>query len=124
MFDLIIKHGHFYIILDKGLLCILIRINLKTQKDAKNYRLVVIVTILSNYLKRVYLQDIKDKFYSSRLQFRFVQGDGCDRYIFTLSNLFYYYLERSSDVHFVSLDATAFNRLNTYELISVLIKLG
>ena len=84
-----------------------------------------IATILSKLFETCLFARHKDKLGSSGLQFGFVQGCGCDKSIFTLSNVVSYYLERSSDVYEVNLDVdAAFDRLNTYELRNVLIKRG
>ena len=56
------------------------------------------------------------------LQLGFLAEGGCNKSIFTVSNVVNYYLKRCSDVYLVTLNATdAFDRVNTYRLLTKLI---
>ena len=59
----------------------------------------------------------------SGLQLRFVKEDGCDRSLYTVSNVVNYFLKKSSDVFIITLDASsAFDKVNIYGLMIKLIK--
>ena len=100
LFNLIIKHRHVPYNFRQGYNCAyIIKDKLKDAKDASNYRPVTIVTILSKLFETGLFARYKEKLDSSGLQFGFVQGGGCDRSIFTISNVVNYYLQKSSDVY-------------------------
>ena len=58
----------------------------------------------------------------SSLQLGFVKEGGCDKSLYTISNV-NYFLKKSSDVFIVTQDASsAFDKVNIYGLITKLIK--
>ena len=59
----------------------------------------------------------------SGLQLGFVKEGGCDKSLYTVSNVVNYFLKKSSDVFIVTLDASsAFDKVNIYGLMTKLIK--
>ena len=55
----------------------------------------------------------------------FVKDGGCEKSLFTLTNVVNYFLKRHSDVFIVTLDASAaFDRVNIYGLLSKLLYSG
>ena len=59
----------------------------------------------------------------SGLQLEYVKEGGCDKSLYTVSNIVNYFLKKSSDVFIVTLDASsAFNKVNIYSLMTKLIK--
>ena len=59
---------------------------------------------------------------STRMQYGFEKGGGCERSISTVVNVVNYFLKRQSDVYIVPLNATAaFDKVNIYGLLSKLI---
>ena len=57
------------------------------------------------------------------MQLGFVKEGGCDKSLYSVSNVINYFLKKSSDVFIVILDASsAFNKVNIYGLMTKLIK--
>ena len=57
------------------------------------------------------------------MQLGFVKEGGCDKFLYTVSNVVNYFLKKSSDVFNVTLDASSmFDKVNLYGLMTKLIK--
>ena len=120
LFSLIIKHWHVPYRFILGLIVPIIQDKLKDVRDTNNYKPILIMAILSKLLETCVFARYKDKLGSSGLQFELFREKGCT---FKLYNVVNYYLEKSSNVCLVSLNAAeALDYLNTNELLNVLVK--
>ena len=111
LFAIIIKHGHVPDDFKHGLIISVIEDNRKGPGVVEK-------------LFEIYLYNkINGSLNVSGLQLGFVKEGGCDKSLYTVSNVVNYFLKKSFNVCIVTLDdSLAFDRVNIYGLITKVIK--
>jgi hypothetical protein len=125
LFDLIMRHGHVPLDFKIGVISPVIKDARKDMCSVDNYRPVTIISVISKLFEMCLYKMIGGCLNVAGMQFGFVKGGGCDKSIFTVQNTVNYFLKRKSNVYMVTLDASAaFDRINTYALLSKLLDRG
>ena len=94
----------------------------KSFLNVDKNRPVKIILMLSKIFEMYIYRRIHGLLNLDGLQLGFVTEVGCDKSLFTVSNVVNYCLKRYSDIHSVTLGATAaFDKVNTYRLLTKLI---
>jgi exonuclease III len=125
LFDLIVRHGHVPADFKIGVISPVVKDARKDVSSVDNYRPVTIISVISKLFEMCVYKMIGGYLNVGGLQYGFVKGGGCDKSIFTVQNTVNYFLRRKSNVYMVTLDASAaFDRVNTYALLSKLLDRG
>ena len=115
-------HGYFLSEFKAGVTTPVVKDYRKSLLSADNYGPVTIISMLSKFFEMCLSRRIHGLLNLDGVQLGFVAEGGCDKSLFTVSNVVNYYLKRCSDVYLVTMDATvAFGRVNTNELLTKLI---
>ena len=115
-------HGYFPSEFKAGVTTPVVKDYRKSLLNADNYGPVTIISVLSKFFEMCLSRRIYGLLNLDGVQLGFVAEGGCDKSLFTVSNVVNYYLKRCSDVYLVAMDATvAFGRVNTNELLTKLI---
>ena len=123
LFAIIIKRGHVPDNFKHGIIIPVIKDNRKGLGDVDNYRPITILSVFSKLFEICLYNKINGCLNVSGLQLGFVKEGGCDKNLYTVSNVVNYFLKTSSDVFIVTLDASsAFDKVNIYGLMTKLIK--
>ena len=94
----------------------------KNIDDISNYRPITIISVLSKLFEACLYRKIKDKLSACGLQFGYVSEGGCEKSLHVLSTVVYHFLKERTDVYMVTLNTTAaFDKVNTYGLLSKLL---
>ena len=125
LFSSCISHCYVPPFFTKVVFLPLVKDKSKDLQDVSNYRPIAIVPIFSKLFEAciaVYLCNFLDTHCN---QLGFVHGGGCSRAIFSLRTVIQYFLNCRSPVFLCALDAEkAFDRVNHYGLLNVLISRG
>ena len=123
LFAIIIKHGHVPDDFKHGLIISVIEDNRKGPGVVDNYRPINIISVFSKLFEIYLYNKINGSLNVSGLQLGFVKEGGCDKSLYTVSNVVNYFLKKSFNVCIVTLDdSLAFDRVNIYGLITKVIK--
>jgi hypothetical protein len=122
LFMMILKHGHVPRDFKIGVITPIIKDKNKDLLDVDNYRPITIISLLSKLFEACIYSKINKYLKVSGLQFGYVKGGGCERSLFTVTNVVNHFIKRNSDVYIVTLDASAaFDKINIFGLLSKLI---
>jgi hypothetical protein len=95
----------------------------KSLNDSNNYRAIALSSVLGKLLDRVILSKHYDKFATSDYQYGFKKQHSTVHCTFVVKEVIQYYLNNSTDVYSVLLDASrAFDRVNYVKLFKLFIK--
>ena len=87
--------------------------------------LITIISVLSKLFEACIYRKIKDKLSVGRLQFGYVSEVRCEKSLHVLSTVVNHFLKERTDVYMVTFDASAaFDKINTYGLLSKLVDKG
>ena len=115
-------HGHVLSEFKVGVITLVVKDYRKSLLNVDNYRPVTIILMLCKIFEMCLCRRIHGLLNLYGWQLGFLAEGGCNKSIFTVSNVVNYYLKRCSDVYLVTLNATdAFDRVNTYGLLTKLI---
>jgi hypothetical protein len=93
--------------------------------DVHNYRPITLTPIFSKVFENLILQLCQDYFLTDELQCGFKQDLGCIDIIFVVKTTVNYFVERGSCVYAAAIDLSkAFDRVNHYKLLGILLKVG
>ena len=98
LFARIIKHGHVPNDFKHGVIIPVIKDNRKGPGDVDNYRPITIISVFSKLFEICLYNKINGCLNVSGLQLGFVKEGGCDKSLYTVSNVVNYFLKKSSDV--------------------------
>ena len=125
LFDLCIRHDYCSSIMRTGIIRHIIKDKSEDEKDVKNYRPIMIISVFDKILETYILNRFGCFLVSNDLLFGFKKEGGCDVAFLTLNNVVNHFVKIKTDVLLVSLGATvAFDRINVFRLLTILLKRG
>jgi len=106
----------------KGLIIPLIKNSDGDETSSDNYRGITLSPVLSKVFELTLLNDVKSYLISDDLQFDIKRNSSCANAIFTMRSVVEQYCKSGSTVTVCTLDISkAFDRVNNYALLSLLI---
>ena len=120
---LCIKHGYCPSIMRTGIIRPIIKYKSGDEKDVKNYRPIMIISVFDKILETCILNRFGCFLMFNDLQFGCKQEGGCNVSLFTLNTDVNHFVKNKTDVLLVNIDVTAaFKRINVFRLLTILFK--
>ena len=95
----------------------------KSLNDSNNYRAIALSSVIGKLLDRIFLSKYCDSFATSDYQYGFKKQHSTVNCTFVANEIIQYYLNNSTNVYAVLLDASkAFDRVNYVKLFKLLLK--